>query len=184
VIDVHVSVDDVADRQAVRRRTAARNARPIRTEPPVSMTATQRLPTMKPMLAMSSWPGASSGNCAPRCTYTPGASSSTVSAPPSLAPQFGQQDRRGAVAERDDEREPAGQRRPFAGAGSCVAAVRGLEVLAVKCACVTESTASTVTGAGKALIGGDAQGRILAHEMPVSASSSARPPASMRMCEM
>jgi hypothetical protein len=38
----------------VDRLIAECSARPTRTEPPVSMTATQRVPTMKPMFAMSS----------------------------------------------------------------------------------------------------------------------------------
>src|SRR5689334_12188215 len=43
------------------------------------MTATQRVPTMKPMFAMSSWPGASSASILPTWTNTLGATSSTSS---------------------------------------------------------------------------------------------------------
>src|ERR1700721_432111 len=55
--------------------TDARNSRPMPTEPPVSMTATHVSPTMKPRLAISSCPGASSGSGRPICTKTPGAGS-------------------------------------------------------------------------------------------------------------
>jgi hypothetical protein len=65
--------------KAVVRSTAARSARPTCGVPPVSMTATQRVPTTKPRLATSPPCSGVQSSTAPMCTNTPAFTSVTLS---------------------------------------------------------------------------------------------------------
>src|ERR1700679_212432 len=119
--------------------TDARNSRPMPAEPPVSMTATHVLPTMKPRLAMSSWPGVSSGSGRPICTKTPGAGSLRLKPSRTAAAQTS--GHASSQAAMRDSAAPIG---------------RGVMCLRLRIQRVDRD------GQGQCSIGGDSQRRILA----------------------
>lgn len=67
VVEVHVGIDDIAHGLSVSLPIAARSARPVASEPPVSITATQRAPMTTPRLALSPRAASSMSAVWPRC---------------------------------------------------------------------------------------------------------------------